>query len=107
LQKLQCPIRVVVQQIAREDRGNIPSFESAMSTIDRERRHHIPEIPTTIAEVDINGKWRLTADRRRFLRKLEHGWDINRQQLVVCYSRIFSANMAKDLAITTNVSINH
>jgi hypothetical protein len=26
----------VVQQIAREDRGNIPNFESARSTIDRE-----------------------------------------------------------------------
>ena len=29
-----------------------------------------------IAEVDINGKWHLTADRRRFLRKLEHEWGI-------------------------------
>jgi hypothetical protein len=66
----------VVQQITREDRGNIPNFESAMSTIDRERRRHIPEIPTTIADVDINGRWRLTADRRRFLSKLENGWGI-------------------------------
>jgi hypothetical protein len=47
-----------------------------MSTIERERRRHIPEIPTTIAEVDINGRWRLTADRRRFLSKLENGWGI-------------------------------
>ena len=39
-----------VQQIAREDRGNIHSFKSAMSTIERERRRHIPEIPTTIAK---------------------------------------------------------
>jgi hypothetical protein len=66
----------VVQQIAREDRGNIPNFESARSIIDRERRRHIPEIPTTIADVDINGRWRLTADRRRFLSKLENGWGI-------------------------------
>jgi hypothetical protein len=29
-----------------------------------------------IAEVDINGKWHLTADRRRFLSKLENGWGI-------------------------------
>ena len=64
----------VVQNIDRRLRDNVPSFESARSALDRERRKHIPEIPLDIANVQIDGRWRRTTDGRRFLSKIDNAW---------------------------------
>lgn len=66
----------VVQQVPRNERDSIPTYDCLRSSLDRTRRKHIPPIPATINDVAINGRWCLTKDGDQFLSKLDNGWGI-------------------------------
>ncbi|CAG2206194.1 unnamed protein product [Mytilus edulis] len=66
----------VVQQVPRNERDSIPTYDCIRSSLDRTRRKHIPPIPATINDVAINGRWCLTKDGDQFLSKLDNGWGI-------------------------------
>ncbi|KAK3085822.1 hypothetical protein FSP39_009183 [Pinctada imbricata] len=55
---------------------SIPPFSQVRSSLDQERRRHIPAIPSTVNQVSINGRWRRTESGGRFLSKLDNGWGI-------------------------------
>ncbi|CAG2218504.1 unnamed protein product [Mytilus edulis] len=66
----------IAHQIPPAERDNIPTYDSVRSSLDRTRRRYMPEIPASINDVDIRGRWRVTLDGNRFLSKLDNGWGI-------------------------------
>ncbi|CAC5361152.1 unnamed protein product [Mytilus coruscus] len=66
----------VAHQIPPAERDNIPTYDSVRSSLDRTRRRYMPEIPASINDVDIRGRWRVTVDGNLFLSKLDNGWGI-------------------------------
>ncbi|KAK3102567.1 hypothetical protein FSP39_012239 [Pinctada imbricata] len=66
----------VAQNVQQHQRDSIPPFSQVRSSLDQERRRHILAIPSTVNQVAINGRWRRTESRGRFLSKLDNGWGI-------------------------------
>lgn len=67
------------QRIGRQgggDRPDIPSFESVRTLIQRERARHIPQIPQTVDDVDVQGEWAETWLSDRFLLHNDPQWGI-------------------------------
>ncbi|CAC5373866.1 unnamed protein product [Mytilus coruscus] len=64
----------VAHQFPLAERGNIPTYANVRSSLDQLRRRYLPEIPASINDVDIGGRWRVTLKGNRFPSKLDNAW---------------------------------
>ncbi|KAL8610870.1 hypothetical protein ACOMHN_056725 [Nucella lapillus] len=76
-----CPARRIYHAAAELQRGLLqsggdvqvlPPLESVRSTIERARRQHVPTIPRTVADVEIEGVWGQTWNQDRFLLEIDN-----------------------------------
>ncbi|CAC5359120.1 unnamed protein product [Mytilus coruscus] len=75
----------VVQQVPRNERDSIPTYDCLRSSLDRTRRKHIPPIPATINDVAINGRWCL---KRCFQQEMERSSWQTSSKLVVLFEEV-------------------
>jgi hypothetical protein len=54
----------------------VASFDSVRSRVQRYRAQYMPAIPAVIEDVEIDGQWRKTWKKERFLIKLDNDWGI-------------------------------
>ena len=71
------PKRVYDQVVAQAPRGqHLPTWDSVKTRLERRRASHMPPIPRTVQEVDVQGEWAATWGGDQFLSKnnRQHGY---------------------------------
>jgi hypothetical protein len=61
---------------ANEDDDAVPAFRSVRSAMDRARRALLPDLPNTVDDLVIEGKWCETWDGRRLLLHQDNDWGV-------------------------------
>ena len=60
-------LRNIYDNVLESSTTVAPEYKSLKSSLYRTRKKFVPPIPTTMSEVSITGKWRLTLTKKRFL----------------------------------------
>ena len=69
-----------VSRILCQDGNNraehVPEFYNIVAQLNRKKRQHVPDIPATVEQVEINNEWAETWDGQRNLLHIDNEWGI-------------------------------